>query len=63
MMITKISMSPFTQILLRIFIVNPDVDFLIQRHEREFRINLHFYTCDLHGDNTCNVCMYVYVHT
>lgn len=37
-------MSPFTQIFLRIFIINSDVGFLIQRHKREFRLDLHFYT-------------------
>lgn len=36
-------MLPFAKILLRISVINSDISFLIQRHERKFWINLHFY--------------------
>lgn len=51
-MLTKISMSPFTQIILRIFFVNLNVNFLIKRHERKFRIDLHFHTPEISMETT-----------
>lgn len=36
-------MLPFTKIFLRFSIINSDISFIIQRHKRKFRVNLHFY--------------------
>lgn len=36
-------MLPFAKIFLRFSIVNSDISFIIQRHKRKFRINLHFF--------------------